>query len=204
VPLRLNFSAIGPPLTRSAPRLARAGGMFPLTNRPVPRSRIIIDNLSLREPGLSGTNARANYKNVVFWGGAFTAPALRIYHSVDSVNSVDFFTIYNSKWVWGVWGGLGGFGGVGGVGGGAGGGGRLRQHFFGLFEKRGDALLLKLRAGLIEVAGYCLYSLPQIRYVCARTCTGQPKTGCKTHGNRPWADAMGSTPKTKNSHGGCG
>jgi hypothetical protein len=151
----------------------------------------------------------------------------RACHSPSTPN-LPLQRLRNSKWVLGGLGGvLGGFGGglggagVGAAGGrrGGGGGGRLRQRFFGFLRSEATRLLLKLRAGLFEAAGYCIYSVPQIRYLHGHArCTGQPKTGCETHGNenrppatghhRPWADALGSTllagGRVRGGHGGGG
>jgi hypothetical protein len=91
-----------------------------------------------------------------------TAPALQLALQVGLVNSVGFSETPSWFGSWG--GGWGGFGGGGGARGGGGGGG-LRERFFGFLRSEATRLLLKLRAGLIEAAGYCIYSVPQIRYV---------------------------------------
>jgi hypothetical protein len=60
-----------------------------------------------------------------------TAPALRIYHSVDSVNSVDFLTTPS-----GFWGGRGG--------------GAPAAAFFWVVEKRGDAAATEIASWVLE------------------------------------------------------
>jgi hypothetical protein len=67
------------------------------------------------------------------------------------------------------------------------------ECFFGFLRSEATRLLLKLRAGLFEAAGYCIYAVPQIRYLHGHARGSQkPAAKHKTHGNRP--SAMGGCP----------
>jgi hypothetical protein len=75
----------------------------------------------------------------------------------------------------------------------------------GFLRSEATRLLLKLRAGLFEAAGYCIYAVPQIRYLQVHA--GGSKKRAEKHtemGIGPWADALGGTQKTKNGQEGWG
>jgi hypothetical protein len=77
--------------------------------------------------------------------------------------------------------------------------------FLGFLRSEATRLLLKLRAGLFEAAGYCIYAVPQIRYLHGHARGSQKPAAKHTEiGHRPWADALGGTPKTKNGQEGWG